>query len=166
MAPGHSFFMDVLKIPKMEKQEYDRIIHEGHVSRIAFRGENFPYIAPFMYVFDGKYLYFLSTKYGRKIGYFRSNPAVSVEIEQYSPDLSTFRFVSLQGRLEEVRDPVISRDVRARFVDMMKRRGLSSAAMSALGHSPEDPPEKILEEERNLVWKLVGVKDIVALKNA
>ena len=123
MAPGHSFFMDVLKIPKMEKQEYDRIIHEGHVSRIAFRGENFPYIAPFMYVFDGKYLYFLSTKYGRKIGYFRSNPAVSVEIEQYSPDLSTFRFVSLQGRLEEVTDHVQTRAARERFVSLPRRSG-------------------------------------------
>jgi len=29
-----------------------------------------PYIASFMYVFDGKYLQFLSTRYGRKIQYF------------------------------------------------------------------------------------------------
>jgi hypothetical protein len=157
--------MDILKIPKMEKREYDRIIDEGHVSRIAFRGMEFPYIAPFLYVFDGRYLYFLPTKYGRKIDYFRNNPSVSVEIEQYSQDLSTFRFVSLQGRLEEIRDPDLSRGIRARFVDMIRTRGLSPRVMSALGHSPDDPPEKILQEERNLVWKLVGVKDIVALKN-
>jgi len=158
--------MEILKIPKMEKKEYDQVIHEGHLSRIAFRGVDFPYIAPFLYVFDGKYLYFLSTRYGRKIEFYRTNPSVSVEIEQYSPDLSTFRFVSLQGRLEEVRDQDYSVQVRTRFVDMIKDRGLSPTVMSALGHSPGDPPEKILEEERNLVWKLVGVKDIVALKNA
>jgi hypothetical protein len=28
-----------------------------------------------------------------------------------------------------------------------------------------DPPIAIAEEERSLVWKLAGVKDIVALKN-
>ncbi|OPX71719.1 MAG: Pyridoxamine 5'-phosphate oxidase [Methanoregulaceae archaeon PtaU1.Bin059] len=158
--------MEILKIPKMEKEEYDQIIRECHVSRIAFKGADFPYIAPFLYVFDGKYLYFLSTRYGRKIEYYRSNPSVSVEIEQYSPDLSTFRFVSLQGRLEEIEDPSDSVQVRRRFVDMMRSRRLSPTVMSALGHSPGDPPEKILGEERNLVWKLVGVKDIVALKNA
>ena len=158
--------MEILKIPKMEKKEYDQIIKECHVSRIAFKGADFPYIAPFLYVFDGKYLYFLSTRYGRKIEYYRSNPSVSVEIEQYSPDLSTFRFVSLQGRLEEIESPSDSVQVRRRFVDMMRSRRLSPTVMSALGHSPGDPPEKILGEERNLVWKLVGVKDIVALKNA
>jgi len=36
------------------------------MSRIAFNGE-YPYIAPFLYVFDEKYIYFLSTKYGKKI---------------------------------------------------------------------------------------------------
>jgi hypothetical protein len=50
-----------------------------------------------MYVFNGKYLYFLSTKYGRKMEYFTSSPNVSVEIEEYAPDLSAFTFVSLQG---------------------------------------------------------------------
>jgi len=62
----------------------------------TYRGLRFvpgqAYIAPFMYVFDGKYLYFLSTKYGRKIEYFKSNPRVSVEIEEYAPDLSSFTF--------------------------------------------------------------------------
>lgn len=39
-------------------------------------------MAPFIYVFDGKYPYFLSAKYGRKMDYFRSNPRDSVEIEE------------------------------------------------------------------------------------
>jgi hypothetical protein len=48
---------------------------------------------------------------------------------------------------------------------MMKNKGLSPRVMSAFGHSPADPPEAIVKEERSMVWKLVGVKDIVALKN-
>jgi hypothetical protein len=157
--------MDPVKIPKMAKAEYDALVRRQNVSRIAFCADGQAYIAPFMYVFDGKYLYFLSTKYGRKIGYFKSNPRVSVEIEDYAPDLSSFTFVSLQGSLEEVQAPAQKKEVRERFVRMIRERGLSMRVLSALGHSPVDPPEAIVSEDRSLVWKLVGVKDIVALKN-
>ena len=157
--------MDPVKIPKMAKAEYDSLIKRQNVSRIAFCADGQAYIAPFMYVFDGKYLYFLSTKYGRKIEYFKSNPKVSVEIEEYAPDLSSFTFVSLQGSLEEVQAPARKKKVRKLFVEMIKNRNLSMRVLSAFGHSPVDPPEAIVKEERSLVWKLVGVKDIVALKN-
>jgi nitroimidazol reductase NimA-like FMN-containing flavoprotein (pyridoxamine 5'-phosphate oxidase superfamily) len=58
--------MEIVKIPRMEKREYDHLIAEGYISRIAFIGKEYPYIAPFLYVFDGKFMYFLSTKYGKK----------------------------------------------------------------------------------------------------
>jgi nitroimidazol reductase NimA-like FMN-containing flavoprotein (pyridoxamine 5'-phosphate oxidase superfamily) len=157
--------MDPLKIPKMTKSEYDSLIERQYVSRIAFIGAGHPYIAPFMYVFDKKYLYFLSTKYGRKIEYFAANPLVSVEIEEYTPDLSSFRFVSMQGMLKEVHDPVQKKSVREQFVAMITKRGLSSHVLTAFGYTPVDLVEVIIREERSLVWKLIGVKDIVALKN-
>jgi nitroimidazol reductase NimA-like FMN-containing flavoprotein (pyridoxamine 5'-phosphate oxidase superfamily) len=157
--------MKPLKIPGMTKPEYDALIERQFISRIAFSGADHPYIAPFMYVFDKKYLYFLSTKYGRKMEYFAANPKVSVQIEEYRPDLSCFTFVSLQGKIEEVVEPKLKRDVREQFVAMMKRHQLSPRALSALGYSPDDPPEIILDGDRSAVWKLVGVKDIVALKN-
>lgn len=157
--------MEPAKIPKMQKQEYDDLIHRQYVSRIAFRGLDHPYIAPFMYVFDGKYLYFLSSAYGRKIEYFKQNPSVSVEVEEYAPDLSSFSFVSLQGNLVEVIIPEQKKEVRQRFVNMIRTRNLSSHVLSAFGHTAEDEPEVILRQERSMVWKLTGVKDIVALKN-
>ena len=157
--------MDPVKIPKMPKAEYDSLIKRQYVSRIAFGACEHPYIAPFMYVYDGKYLYFLSTKYGRKIEYFKSNPKVSVEIEEYAPDLSAFTFVSLQGFLEEVKDPSQKKKVRELFVGMIRNKGLSSRVLTAFGHTQHDAPEVIVQEERSMVWKLVGVKDIVALKN-
>ncbi|WFN33836.1 pyridoxamine 5'-phosphate oxidase family protein [Methanogenium sp. S4BF] len=157
--------MDPLKIPRMTKDEYDALIERQFISRIAFAGTGNPYIAPFMYVFDKEYLYFLSTKYGRKMQYFAANPQVSVEIEEYMPDLSSFTFISLQGKLEEVTEPAKKKDVREQFVAMMKRHNLSPRVLSALGYSPDDPPEIIINGERAAVWKLVAVKDIVALKN-
>jgi nitroimidazol reductase NimA-like FMN-containing flavoprotein (pyridoxamine 5'-phosphate oxidase superfamily) len=157
--------MDPVKIPKMPKNEYDALIKRQYVSRIAFFGAGHPYIAPFMYVFDGKYLYFLSTKYGRKMEYFKSDPKVSVEIEEYAKDLSAFTFVSLQGSLEEVKDPLQKKKVREQFVKMIKKNHLSMRVLTALGHTSQDTPESIVREDRSVVWKLVGVKDIVALKN-
>ena len=157
--------MDPLKIPKMPKTEYDALIERQYVSRISFGACEHPYIAPFMYVFDKKYLYFLSTKYGRKMEYFAANPKVSVEIEEYSPDMSAFTFVSLQGLLEEVKDPLQKKKVREQFVEMIAKNRLSPRVLTAFGHNPNDNPDVLVREERSAVWKLVGVKDIVALKN-
>jgi nitroimidazol reductase NimA-like FMN-containing flavoprotein (pyridoxamine 5'-phosphate oxidase superfamily) len=158
-------FMDIIKIPRMEKQEYDRLIEKGYICRIAFQGEKYPYIAPFLYVFDGSNLFFLSTKYGKKIEYFRKSPYVSVEIEKYTKDLSSYTFVTFQGYLEEEHDSIAKKIIREKFVDLIIGRNLSCNILAALGHSPLDPPANIALEERSLVWKLVGVKDLVALKN-
>ena len=155
----------ILKIPRMEKDEYDRLIKENYVSRIAFKGDSHPYVAPFLYVFDGHNLFFLSTKYGKKIQYFNENSNVAVEIERISPDLSSYTFVTLLGRLDEVTDIAEGRRVRQQFVTMIKTRGLSSNVFAALGHSPTEPLESIVNENRSLVWKLDRVGEIVALKN-
>ncbi len=157
--------MSLVKIPLMEKEEYDELINENYICRIAFYGE-YPYIAPFLYVFDGKYLYFLSTKYGKKIDRFHSNPHVAVEIEKYLPDLSEYRFVTLQGTISEEKNPEIQKKVRSMFARMIESRQLSRNVMAALGHSPEDPLEALIEKECSFVWKLVDVKEIVAIKNS
>ncbi|MGB7788660.1 pyridoxamine 5'-phosphate oxidase family protein [Methanoregula sp.] len=157
--------MDVIRIPRVDKVEYDKLIEKGYICRIAFQGEKYPYIAPFLYVFDGSFLYFLSTKYGKKIEYFRKSPYASVEIEKYTKDLSSYTFVTLQGYLEEVEDSIEKKIIREKFVDLIVGRNLSCNILAALGHSPLDAPVAIAEEERSLVWKLAGVKDIVSLKN-
>lgn len=55
--------------------------------------------------------------------------------------------------------------MRKRFVDLIKTKHLSGSVMAALGHSPEEPPESLLKEEKSFVWKLVDVESIVGLKN-
>jgi uncharacterized protein len=97
--------------------------------------------------------------------YFAANPKVSVEIEDYAHDLSVFSFVSLQGMLEEVNDPAQKKKVRQQFVEMIANKKLSPHVFIALGHSHDDRPGVIVRKERSPAWKLVGVKDIVALKN-
>ena len=157
--------MEIVKIPRMEKEEYDALIHSRFMARIAFSGEKYPYIAPFLYVYDGNHLYFLSTKYGKKIEYFRKSPYVSVEIDKYTKDLSCYMFVTLQGYLEEVNDSIEKKITRERFGDLIREQNLSNNILAALGHSPQDPPESICKEERSLVWRLNGVRNLIALKN-
>ncbi|VVB71777.1 Pyridoxamine 5'-phosphate oxidase [uncultured archaeon] len=158
---------NIFKMPRMKKSEYDRLIEEQYICRIAFKGEVHPYIAPFIYVFDGRNMYFLSTRYGKKVQYFRENPSVCVEIEHFSPDLSSFSFVALPGRLVEVDEAAQKRAVRESFVQLIRSKGLSPHVLSALGHSPEEPVEALLDGEHSSVWKLVGVKveEILGLKS-
>lgn len=157
--------MEIVKIPQMDKAEYDTLIEEGYLSRIAFQGNKYPYIAPFLYVFDGKFLYFLATKYGRKNDLFRQHPYVSVEVERYTSDLSSYTFVTMQGYLVQLEDAIEKKIIRQKFVDMIKSKNLSQNILAALGHKPEEPIESIASEERSNIWKLTGVTDIVALKN-
>jgi len=157
--------MNIHKVPLMNKEEYDELIKEGYVSRIGFEGE-YPYIAPFIYVFDGKYLYFLSTKYGKKIQRFHTNPKVAVEIEKYEDDLSEYRFVTLQGRIDQVEDYNEKLNVRKRFIDLIRNKPLSRNVLAALGHSPDDELESIVNEERSFVWKLVDVENIIGIKTS
>ena len=157
--------MKIEKIPLMTRREYDELIDECYVSRIAFKGE-YPYIAPFIYVFDGDFIYFLSTRYGKKIELFRKNPQVAVEIERYSEDLSDYRFVTLQGSIVEVDDEAQKKKVKEDFVELIRHKNLSNQIMAALGHSPDDPLEYLVEEDRSFIWKLADVKTITGIKNS
>jgi len=68
--------MKPLKIPKMTKAEYDALIERQGVSRISFGACEHPYIAPFMYVFDKKYLYFLSTNMAERWNFCSKSPGL------------------------------------------------------------------------------------------
>ena len=158
--------MDIFKIPSMKHEEYDKLISKNHISRIAFTGDNYPYIAPFMYVFneEKKVLYFLSTKYGKKIELFNKNPNVAVEIEKYDDDMSNYKFITLQGKLMVVKSESEQNKVIKSFINMIQNK-LSGKALAALGYSPDESPESLLNEKKALLWKLIDVKKIVALKN-
>ena len=155
--------MNIQKVPLMTKKEYDELIKENYVSRIGFKGE-YPYIAPFIYVFDGNFLYFLSTMYGKKIKRFQANPKVAVEIEKYEDDLSEYRFVTLEGSIKQVEDYNEKLNVKKRFVNLIQNKSLSKNILAALGHSPNDKLESIINEERSFVWKLVDVESIIGIK--
>jgi hypothetical protein len=80
--------------------------------------------------------------------------------------MSSYTFVTLLGQLAEVADRTEGRRVRQSFVDMITTRALSSNVVAALGHSPAEPLESIVNENGSLIWKLEKVEEIIALKNA
>ena len=124
------------------------MVKEQYICRIAFKGEDMP--VAFFYVFDGRFMYFLSTNYGRKVQNFRDYQ-LTVEIENYSPDLSTFGFVALPGRLVEIDDVGERSRIRESFVNLIKSKGLSSNVLSPLAISPKEPIEARLAAELVLV---------------
>jgi uncharacterized protein len=157
--------LDIQKIPAMKRKEYDAFIASHYISRIAFKGD-YPYVAPFLYVFNGKFIYFLSTKYGKKVELVKRDPHIAVEIEEYSSDMSDYRFVTLQGQINEVDDASEKLEVKQMFIELIRKNNLSHNILAALGHSPQDPLESLLKEETFTVWKLVDVHEIVALKSS
>ena len=64
---------------------------------------------------------------------------VSVEIEKYTKDLSSYMFVTFQGYLEEVHDSIEKQIIREKFVDLIVERNLSCNILAALGDSPSGP---------------------------
>jgi len=157
---------DIVKLPKMEKFEYDKLISKQYLCRVAFKGDKYPYIAPLLYIFDGNHMYFLSTNYGKKISFFREYPYVLVEIEEYEKDFSDFSFMVLYGKLVQIDDGKNDEQIRKDFVKMIKERNLSKNIMIALGHSSDEPLESLVNEKRSIVWKLTDVEEIKAFKKS
>jgi nitroimidazol reductase NimA-like FMN-containing flavoprotein (pyridoxamine 5'-phosphate oxidase superfamily) len=96
--------MPVVKLPKMSEEDIKSAIKEDNICRIAFIDGDFPYISPFQYVFHNNTLYFHITDYGKKITILekKKKKNVCVSIEKFEPDLSSYYFISIQGKLERV----------------------------------------------------------------
>ena len=94
--------MTRVKMPKMKEKEIKKLISEQFLCRIAFKGGDQPYIAPFQYVVVDGSLYFHFTDYGKKMSFFKQGTPVCVEIERYTPNLSKYEFVVLSGNLRLV----------------------------------------------------------------
>jgi uncharacterized protein len=60
--------MNIPEVPLITNLMGDELIKERYRRIIGFKGD-YPYIAPFVYVFDDTYINFLSTKDGKKFKY-------------------------------------------------------------------------------------------------
>jgi nitroimidazol reductase NimA-like FMN-containing flavoprotein (pyridoxamine 5'-phosphate oxidase superfamily) len=101
----------------MNEKEIKEAINSQDLCRIAFIDNEYPYISPFQYVVIDNNLYFHFTNYGKKKNILSKNPNVCVSIENFESDLSSYYFISMQGKLELVEDPQTKEEV---FTQMIK----------------------------------------------
>jgi len=64
-----------------DRSKIDKILTEGKVCRIAMIDNGLPYIVPMNFGYDNGFLYFHSSKEGRKIEILKHNPNICVEVE-------------------------------------------------------------------------------------
>jgi len=156
--------LTVVKLPKMTKFEIERLLREQILCRIAFKGDDYPYMAPFQYVpMDGS-LYFHFTDYGKKMRLLEKDKRVCVEIENYRPDLSEYNFVVLRGKLKVVRDP----QERAKVIEKLANEGkqrLSRNFLAAHGLKKEQGWSSLSLEKPLVIVKLDEVTETIGLKS-
>jgi len=152
-------------LPKMSRSEIDALIEEQILCRIAFNGKTAPYFAPFQYVFMNCYMYFHFTDYGKKMNLLEENAPVCVEVEKYAPDLSTYNFIVLTGRLQIVTDQEEKTAAINKMVQTAQQKQLSTNFLLAHGIPSNAGWSALAEDKSLIIVKLVEVKEILGLKS-
>jgi nitroimidazol reductase NimA-like FMN-containing flavoprotein (pyridoxamine 5'-phosphate oxidase superfamily) len=155
---------NILKLPKMSSNEINQLIDNENICRIAFHGEEYPYLAPFQYIRMGDSLYFHFTDYGKKMKLLQKDHRVCVSIENLSPDMSKYSFVSFRGELEQVNDNV----ERANAIKRLSEKGsenLSENFLAAHGFKAEEGWESLSHEKPIVIYKLKTISETTGLKS-
>ena len=148
----------------MDPHEIEKLIREQMLCRIAFKGDQYPYMAPFQYVLVNGALYFHFTDYGKKMRLLDKDKHVCVEIEKYKPDMSKYNFVVLRGKLKVVADPV----ERANVINRMAEEGkqdLSTNFLVAHGFKKEESWSSFTPEKPLVIVKLEEVAETIGIKS-
>ena len=148
----------------MSKQDKDRLLEEQFLCRVAFKGNEYPYIAPFQYAFVDGSLYLHLTDYGTKMEMLETDNRVCVEIEKYEPDLSNYSFVVLKGKLEIVTDPEERGRAISRMAEIGKRR-LSVNFLAAHGLNTSEGWSQLSPDKPLIIFKLKDASQTVGLKS-
>jgi nitroimidazol reductase NimA-like FMN-containing flavoprotein (pyridoxamine 5'-phosphate oxidase superfamily) len=159
------FVLAVFKLPKMTKQEMWKLIRRQRLCRIAFKGDKYPYMAPFQYVVLNDTLYFHFTDYGTKMKLLENDKHVCVEIEEYRVDLSEYSFIVLRGTLKVVTDS----HERTQAIKKLAEEGeqkLSPNFLPAHGFKKQDGWSSLTPKNTSLVAiKLENVTQEIGLKS-
>ncbi|MBY9013047.1 MAG: pyridoxamine 5'-phosphate oxidase family protein [Candidatus Lokiarchaeota archaeon] len=152
-----------IKLPEMTDQEVESVLSNENICRIAFIEDSYPYICPFQYVYLKNQLYFHLTNYGKKMRILKKNNNVCVSIEKLEEDLSSYSFISIQGKLVQIEDKEILKLVIREMVDKAKGQ-FSRNFLAAHGFRGEDGWESLIEDKL-LIYKLEEVGIRIGLKS-
>jgi nitroimidazol reductase NimA-like FMN-containing flavoprotein (pyridoxamine 5'-phosphate oxidase superfamily) len=152
------------QMPKMKENEIEQLVGEQFLCRIAFRGDQQPYIAPFQYVVVDGSLYFHFTDYGKKMSFFKQETPVCVEIERYTPNLSEYEFVVLTGNLKLVENQEERKKAIEKMAEVGKKK-LSPNFLVAHGFSQGSDWGAFTADKPILIIKLDEVSEKTGLKS-
>jgi hypothetical protein len=155
--------MRPLKLPTMTENEVKKALREGNICRIAFVDDTYPYIAPFQYVNLNDTLYFHFTDYGKKKNILEKNQNVCVSIEHLEEDLSSFYFISMQGRLALVEAKQEKLEVLKQMANNA-RKNYSQNFLTAHGFEKENDWD-VLAKNNQLIYKFIEMCDPIGLKS-
>ena len=156
--------LKIFKLPKMRDEEVEEVIREQKICRIAFKGDEYPYIAPFQYVFMNRSLYFHFTDYGRKMRLIEKDNRVCVEIESYLPDLSEYKFVVLRGSIKVVTDPHERKKVIVKMAEEGEQN-LSQNFLAAHGMKKEEGWSSFTSDKPMVIVKLENIVETLGLSS-
>ena len=154
--------MSIVKLPKMEREMVEKLLKQQVICRIAFRGDKYPYMAPFQYAYIDGNLYFHFTRYGKKMKLIEQDSRVAVEIETYKPDLRQYCFVVFRGELEIVPNS----EERTRAINCMASVGaekLSTNFLAAHGLKNTDGWASLSPGKPFIIVKLKEIVETIAL---
>ncbi|MDO8123875.1 MAG: pyridoxamine 5'-phosphate oxidase family protein [Candidatus Hermodarchaeota archaeon] len=154
--------MSIVKLPKMERQRVEELLKQQVICRIAFRGEEYPYMAPFQYAYINGNLYFHFTRYGKKMKLIEEDNRVAVEIESYQPDLHQYCFVVFRGELEIVTDSAERTNVIRQMSEVGAKK-LSTNFLAAHGLKTTDSWASLSPEKPLVIVKLKEIIETIAL---
>jgi nitroimidazol reductase NimA-like FMN-containing flavoprotein (pyridoxamine 5'-phosphate oxidase superfamily) len=158
--------MTPYKLDSMSSQEIKALVQTGQLCRIAFKGDEHPYIAPFQYAYLYDSLYFHFAAYGRKMQYLAEDPNVCVEIERNAPDMSDYRFVALCGTLVLVTDAAEKAAAIDALTNIARKASFSNKFLAAHGFGSNTDWNSFDATRPNLeVVKLTKIVEVTALKS-
>jgi hypothetical protein len=148
----------------MSEKEINELVENQFICRIAFKGEDYPYLVPFRYIKMNDTLYFHFTDYGKKMKLLSSDERACIQIETYEQDLSEYKFISYRGKLKKVENE----DERRRAIKKFRetgRRDLSTNFLAAHGFDPDKGWDQFSPDKDLVIVKLVDVAERVGLKS-
>ncbi len=158
--------MPPFKLESMTSQEIKALVTTSNLCRVAFKGDEHPYIAPFQYAYVNDTLYFHFAAYGRKMQYLSEDPNVCVEIERNAPDMSDYRFVALRGTLVPVTDATEKTAAVNALTAIALRDSFSPKFLAAHGLGSGADWRSFIESRMDLeIVKLTKIVEVTALKS-
>ena len=155
--------MAIYKLPEMSKEEIEQVIKNQKICRIGFIDDDYPYIAPFQYLYVDSTLYFHFTDYGKKKEILMKNKNVCVSVEQLETNLKSYSFISIQGELQSVKNEQERTKVIKNLIEEAKK-SFSEDFLAAHGFEKENGWDGF-ELKNQLIYKLTNIHNTVGLKS-